>query len=316
MKKVMILILITICSFSIQDLKVSANSSDKLYEQEISNSSDQWKVDPNFDVVMEKQKIVEKYGKGYMTLFEDELEQRDLKILDIMSSKNQNKDESKKKLEAIGIILMEIPYISQASQPSDVTLNAATVAYDYYLGQWIVGGSGYWNNDEGCDDEHPIFGCSNYLNYTHVGHEFNVGGRDAVGVHLADTYGTFDGTYVISSYGKFYNYDGAYNIYEYNYNRDQTSSQYGASFTIQDYTEITDYGFFTMEEMYVAQNFMCLIRYNSTFVNYNGNASSFYVHTWANTEINSIGLGKDSFSVSFSSSSDRWYGQSTGDTPF
>lgn len=224
--------------------------------------------------------------------------------------------------------MLDVPYAKLNSDSTDVTLNSVNISYDYYTGSWYVTGYGYWKSDDYCSDADGSGNCDsifspagNYGLWNSVGETDNIGGRDSVGIALQDTSTVPTGLSLLSGYGKFYNYDESSQIEKINYNRDVNPSSRGAVYTFQDYLQITQASYFygaltSIDETYLAKRFCTSLRYNSRFSSYDGNAVLIYAHSWDETSINSIGLGKDSFSVSWETSGDGWSTQSGSDTNF
>jgi hypothetical protein len=328
MKKLFIVALFITCSVIMMTNKNSGNTVVNENLNEVYSSNDYYMVDEEFDIVQAKIDLANEYQNMQieMSLEEDIL--REETIHSMFADINLNGSEKNEKLLNMGVVYFDVPYAKLNSDSSDVTIGAVSIYYDYYTGSWYVSGSGYWNNDaygndaDGSNNLDSIWNpAGNYGIWNGIGDTDNIGGRDSVGIYLQDTSTPPTGLSLLSGYGKFYNYDESKNISAYNYTRDINPSSYGAVYTFQDYLEITDASYFlgvltSIDETYVAKRFYSSLRYNYKFAYYSGNAVVIYAHTWDKTDINSIGLGKDSFSVSWETTGDGWSAQSSSDTAF
>lgn len=327
MRKILLLVLFISCS-SIILLGNDSESQNLETLNVLYSSNDFFMLEKDFDIVKAKTDLALKYEGMQVEMSVEEDMIREELIHTTLADINLNDTEKEESLLKMGVVLLDVPYARLNSDSSDVTIGSVSVRYDYYTGSWYVSGSGYWNNDAYCDDADGSNNCDsiwrtagNYGIWNGVGDTDNIGGRDSVGIYLQDTSTPPSGLSLLSGYGKFYNYDESKNIFEYNFTRDINPSSYGAVYTFQDYLEITDASYFlgvltSIDETYVAKRFYSSLRYSSQFANYSGNAVVVYAHTWDKTDINSIGLGKDSFSVSWVTTGDGWSAQSTSDTPF
>lgn len=213
-----------------------------------------------------------------------------------------DEDAALEQLEDWGLHKLDMEVVQDPatrSQPSNVTLNNAAIMYNGGTGQWWVGGGGYWNSD-----------AAWYADSNGTG---NVGGYDGIGVKLYNTSGTYN-TQVIESYAYISNGMG---FSGYVYNPSISDGRQGAFFEYQDETAYHPDGY--NSRCYMGRHFSCTIKYNSNFTNFNGYARTAYAHTWSSADISSIGFGLSSspnFSISFSSSSDKFTCYSTGETRF
>ena len=323
------LILFTLFVFSVAFIFLNSSKLEgEKFDNRVYSSDTFYMIDEEYNFVDAKMNLVNTYYGLQQNFTDEEDILREQNIHSLLADIRLSSEEKILKLNSMGLVMLDIPYAKLNSDSSDVTIGTVSIYFDYYSNSWYLSGYGYWNNDAYCDDADGSDNCDSiwrtageYGIWNGIGEKDNIGGRDSVGIYLQDTSTAPVGLSLISGYGKFYNYDESKNIYSYNYTRDINPSSYGAVYTFQDYLEITDATYFlgmltSIDETYVAKKFYSSLRYSSQFSTYSGNAVVIYAHTWDETDINSIGLGKDSFSVSWDTTGDGWSAQSTSDTPF
>lgn len=253
------------------------------------------------DTVKAKQALADKHANRARVLTDRQKEERNTTFDKIIFETQGDETARQQALEEMGIFKLEtsdeIVGNGRSTNASKVTLSVPTVYYDAYTGEWVLMADGSWKNIDGL--ETPTFW------FASVGDEFNIGGTDAVGILLTDTYGDFNGISLMEGTGQFWG-DGI----TATYNRDgMIPSSNGAIFKLQDKIKITrraGFIIYVYEYSYNAFDFYTHLRYNANFVNYRGNAVLFYAHTWDKTELNGISIGLDSIGVSWSNGSSGW----------
>lgn len=175
-------------------------------------------------------------------------------------------------------------------------MNSVIIAYDQGNEDWIVTGGGYWIN-------------TNYLNdapIVLVG-SANVGGMDAIGFALMNTSGTTPT--LLSCSGYVHNgFGGSIDLY----NPANANSSNGLVFQFQDYVEKID----PFDSAYMGYGFAAQGVYSLNFYQYNGQARSYYAHSWNKNHINSIGVSTTGITVSWTNSAYGWEVYNTSDTNF
>ena len=182
---------------------------------------------------------------------------------------------------------------------TDVYMNRVIITYNANNNTWVVTGGGYWTSTSHLNDAPTpsvMFGAK------------DVGGLDAVGVSLCNTSGTVPALvsssgYVHVGHGKNITLTNPYSI----------DSSKGVVFQYQDQVYVSDD---LKETCYMGYGFSAQGIYNSSFSQYHGHARTYYAHTWNTCEINSIGVGKFSFSASWSYPAYGWEVSNNSDTVF
>lgn len=327
MKKIIVLAITALLSLSFIFVSSDNTVQAEPIENRIFTSADYYQVEPGFDIVKAKIDLVLAHPFDSSKLDKFKAIEQELYVNQIIDDLSLSESVKEQKLAMLGVYKLDVPYTSLASQPSDVYIGKVSIYYNTYSTHWILYSSGYWyDNEVACDDGHSVVNCNEifwiggYGAFVSEGERLNVGGRDSVGIFLQDTYGTYSATFE-SGYGRFYNYDGEYNISYTGSTKDVNPTSRGASYTMQDYLEVTNITTFlgvltSMEESYLALHFYTRIEYSAAFTTWNGNAVMFYAHTWDETDITGVGLGADSISFSTSTNSEWWQGQSNTDTSF
>ncbi|AEE97785.1 hypothetical protein [Mahella australiensis] len=199
------------------------------------------------------------------------------------------------------------------SEPADAIHNAVSIYYDSGASQWVVSGGGWWTDDNWYYDK-------NWAWIPYYGKTHNVGGLDSVGIAYNNTYGTYNAN-VVSSMGYMTDQNGWSTT---SYSPSHGNGSYGVAFNIQDVQKYKrnppiPYVYST-DIAYKGKGYSALIRYNSNFSNYHGNARVFYAHTWNTCNINSLTFGYGSgfeFGVNISfSNSNGWRIFTNSDTRF
>ncbi len=188
--------------------------------------------------------------------------------------------------------------ISLQSEPADVNLSGVIESYDGNTGNWALTVGGTWNNLSAIGDEIGIWWGAG------VGKTKNIGGLDAVGIVLYNTYGTVPT--LVSSNG--YIHDGNGNRTTL-YNAATYDASRGIAFEYQDYITCIDYNLLSYKWNYMGYGFSATMRFSSNYVNFHGKAKGFLAHSWDNTTINSIGFsgGSGSFGLNIGWSHDKDY---------
>lgn len=104
--------------------------------------------------------------------------------------------------------------VSLSSAPNDYTCTDVIISYDYYKGEWIVSGGGYWNNGNWMKDKDGV-----WIGYT--GETKLLGTPDAFGIafemqdKIVCTYGGVGSTYKFIGYnfGSSVRYNSSFSSY-------------------------------------------------------------------------------------------------------
>ncbi len=74
-------------------------------------------------------------------------------------------------------------------------------------------------------------------------------------------------------------------------NKNAGSGKDGIGFTMQDHSVILSSGLFKGAYTYDSYYFAFVGWYNGKFASYDGNVENFFIHTWSNTQLQSIQFG-------------------------
>lgn len=246
-----------------------------------------------FDIVKAKKELMEKAENSTKRITKKSQDEIDY-ILARMTSEGVNQDVIAKEVEKYGIYKLEIPnevkgdYVNSLSTDNtDVTMTDPAVYYDYNKKQWVVVGGGYWHSNDWLQYVPAI-----WTGGGHEGSTVDVGGRDGFGLGYTNTSGTYN-TLVKSVYA--YISDGLGNE-SYTKNRSDGDGRKGIGFEIQDKLRArkkvgTYWPPDTSEFSYIGKHFAGLARYNSNFANYDGIATTYYIHTYESASIQSVDFG-------------------------
>jgi len=236
-----------------------------------------------------------------ITLSGKEALAHDEKVNDILFNENLSSEQKSYYLSELGVFEVNPEKVVEyaASSSGDVTLNKPTIRYDSSTKQYIITATGKWNKHS---YEVPAWSWW----YPSVGSTKDIGGPDAIGISLTNTSGTTSGLALKSGYGNFYNGSAT-----------KTSStlatendNFGGGYKVQDFIKFTKVDNYILwcntTYLYNAYNMTCVIRYNSNFKNYNGNAKLFYAHTWNSTSVTSVSVSKTGAGIGWSSTANRW----------
>lgn len=262
------------------------------------------------ETVIAKRELVEQHSDEYIPNFRntEEGDERQNRVVDLLCKMQTGEIDSQTAIDALedeGIYKLEDNIqgdnVVVASEPGNIKLNDVTVNYDSYNNTWIVTGGGYWRSVSYIRAEmdfYPGFG------------KCNIGGYDAVGISLYNTSGTYN-TRVVESYG----YCSSDVESKYNYNPTICDGRQGAVFEYQDMVNTIDGEF-----VYLGKRFAAVMVFDANFANFNGYARAYYLHTWKNAVIDSIGFGTDgktwTFNVSITNKANSFACYSSGETRF
>lgn len=180
----------------------------------------------------------------------------------------------------------------------DVQLNRVMVSYSTTMDAWIVTGGGYWRTEKYKSDAPLPSGTT----------PLSVGGCDAVGFSLMNTYGVTPT--LLSASG--YVHDGHGHSMTLT-NPTNGNSKNGLIFQYQDSVSKANG---SNEILYMGYGFSAQGKYSSNFSQYHGRARTHYAHTWKECGIDSIGVGVDGFSITFSTENNKWVISNNSDTVF
>ncbi len=156
------------------------------------------------------------------------------------------------------------------------------ISYDPQTKEWLVSGGGYWTSNNWVNE------AGNFWGYE--GESKNIGKRDAFGVGYTSTSGTYKSS-VKRSYALISDESG-HSVEAKS--RSDGNGQLGFGFQLQDYARVQRlYLGGSYDLTYIGRNFGGTCVYSSDFTYYNGNATSYYIHTWDQAVINSINFGKN-----------------------
>lgn len=210
-------------------------------------------------------------------------------------------------LETLGVYRYpaeEIGAIAPLSDSSSVIVNAPRIYYTPAEQSWTVATGGKWRT-------------SGWLNEKSLG-SFYIGGPDGFGVGYSSTSGTFNSAVQyctgILTNGDDENYKSALTS-----NRSDGDGRVGFGFQLQDY-------YYTIGKLgtlygYVGTTWAGYCAYDENFANYDGIATSYYVHTWDKGVLNSVnfqvggssagGSGSIGFSITNAEKSFKAYSNDT-----
>lgn len=277
--------------------------------------------DGSFNVVSAKKALVEKYEHNKISMTDEEKAERRKNIQRIvaeMVASGKSVEQIKNEMNKFDVYVLENPeydpgFTTYSSDSGDITLNDPMITYDSRSGEWTVTGGGSWENDDEWFEESPFL--------KDVGEIRNLGGHDSVGVTFFDTNDEYN-TSVVDSLGYWTDHDG---WSEESENPDYGTGRYGIAFSYQDKVKLLSKNIFTgnykvEDTRYLGRGFACSITFDSNFVDYDGKARTFYVHTYNNTDISSISLsgGTNNFGVGiqYSNGSSKWKAFSGSDIDF
>lgn len=256
----------------------------------------------SFDIVKAKHKLMEDVEKkiNSKTIKKKSTEELNKLLATIASGENLNEADSISQLEGYGVFKLDVPenynFNIMSVDNSDITMTNPSIYYDYNTSEWVITGGGYWKNDNWLEHV-PNKWCTSGANTS-----CNVGGRDGFGVGFVNTGGNYTAS-VNSSYA--YISDGEGRSSDTTV-RSDGNGQMGFGFQLQDYLYkkcvcLIYLPADTSKFSYVGKHFAGLTRYSSSFADYNGNAVSYYTHTWNNTVLQSVsfGISGNSAGVSF-----------------
>jgi len=276
-------------------------------------------------IIAAKQELVKKYSKNYVLMSDTEAATRakiiDDTILKMMAegSSISSIDEVLKsykvyRLDTQQELINSITPLS--SEPADAVCNSVSIYYDSSQNQWIVSGGGMWNSTT----TEWYWENSSIWWVPYVGEIHNAGGRDAVGITYNNVSGTYNAS-VVSCAGYMTDRNGWATT---SYSPSDGDGAHGVSFEIQDKLKAVLFDPFEQNiansYRYLGRGYSALIRYNSNFINYNGNARVFYAHTWESCQISGVSFGWGSgftFGIDIDfSNQDGWKIFSNSDTSF
>lgn len=218
------------------------------------------------------------------------------------------------KLNAAGIYIYSDGgqnQIAPLSEPADVSLGNVMCYYNSNNGEWTLNGSGHWLDVMTIDRED--MGLSAMIS----GVPYNIGGTDAVGIVLYDVSGVtprLKESYAIVN-------DGSGNSKTIS-NPSGYDTKQGVGFEYQDQVTATWDSNGNIETYkYMGKTFCSVMRFDSDFANWDGNARVFYSHTWKSTSISSISFSMNSnqqfgLNITWTSTSNKFLCYSNSDTRF
>lgn len=268
------------------------------------------------DIVDAKRSLVEEHSDEYIAGLSDTVEgqERSARIAELINKMQTNIVEEQKacdELEEFGVYKLDMESEQNEvsllkTEAADVILNKVTFFYDSSANEWYVCGGGYWGNNDWVSEIPSVVPL--------VGEQFPIGGYDALGVKLYNTSGVYN-TYIKRSY--LYYSDGVDDFQ--NNNPCTIDGRYGACFEFQDYALCVSSGIIA-NFRYVGKHFAVTLVYDGNFSNYNGYASTYYTHTWAETGVTgaTIGLiGDPSFNMEYTVNKDNKFNScATGESTF
>ncbi len=192
------------------------------------------------------------------------------------------------------------------SAPSDVSMTNVSCYYFNDSDEWVLNGTGKWQNDNWQD---------NLVMDTTTGYKKNVGNNDYLGITLYDT-GTAPYRLDLKSSSHAWVEDKLGKLSSLNL---RTPSNYNVEDgVVYEFQDVFSWergltGF--KNPNYLGYKFGVIAVYNGAFKDYSGKAKLFYGHTWKLGEITGISLGIESDSigmeVDYSVSENCFFGFST-----
>lgn len=183
---------------------------------------------------------------------------------------------------------------ARTSDGGDVDLGKVSLIYNGVVDNWTLVCTAAWINVEAIRDDTGWF-------IPIPGVEHNIGGYDAVGIHLHDVTGTTPTLVESFAYVNYQNEDPVKYINPATYDR-----RYGISFTYQDKIKCLTSTLFNYTFKYFGTNLQVLTRYDSTFEDFSGTATMMYMHTGSGVELNGISVSNSGFSFNFSNSGNHF----------
>ena len=175
----------------------------------------------------------------------------------------------------------EEPQIMPMSDGSAISLSGVTVMYG--SGQWSLITGGYWTDLNQISSDMSEAGpwWTRYLGATR-----NCGGVDAFGIVFYEQ----SGATPVTAHPSGYIHNGEGTEVPLN-NPAIYDSRKGIMFEYQDYIQCTKLTSpYTYEWNYMGYGFAAIVKYTSSFENFNGRARSAYCHIWESTSISSLGF--------------------------
>ncbi len=163
--------------------------------------------------------------------------------------------------------LLDDDLIGIMSQNGDVNVIKPSVYYEAWEQTWTITFGGNWKN--------------NNWTYDRIG-VGNIGNVDGYGVGFTNVTKPYT-SYVVRQYAYITDQDNNYTVSTTN--RSDGDGSLGFGFRLQDYIYQG-----LIEGKYVGYKWYGSCTYNSSFGSYSGLATSYYIHTWSNAVINSIGF--------------------------
>lgn len=162
--------------------------------------------------------------------------------------------------------------ISPMSDSGDIHMSRPIISLNTSKTEWIVTGGGWWTSEEWKNE---------------ILLSTKIGGPDGFGVGFTSTSGAYT-TRVLRSYATISDDHGHKKTTS---NRSDGNGELGFGFRIQDYVEA--YGIVGGYKLYdyVGKHFAGQSVYDSKFVNYDGVATTYYIHTWNSASISGIDFG-------------------------
>lgn len=199
-----------------------------------------------------------------------------------------DRDSIEKELKTYGVYVLENNtedgqmLMSVSNDNSDISMTPPFISYNSSNHTWTVIGGGYWKNRDWLKE------CP-FIVVPYVGKTITIGGKEGFGVGYTSISGTYNSS-IISQYGMITDNEG--HTVETTSRSDGDGSK-GFGFQLQDYVRINtpDDGYIDTECSYIGSHFAATATYSSNFVNLNGVATSYYIHTSDDAKITSVNFG-------------------------
>ncbi|MFF2094147.1 hypothetical protein [Paenibacillus sp. NPDC058174] len=306
---------IALCLFIMLSNVLSANSYEEVNASGDSNIVQAKQGD--FDIVQAKQDLVKKATLLKKLTGASGDEQEINHLLTRMVSAGASKDVIAENMQEYGVYLLDLPESKTTISPfavgtTDMQMTNPIIMFDSNSSQWIITGGGYWKNDN-WQQHMPTVWCQGPIT---VGQTCSVGGEQAFGVGFTNVSGSYTGVALNSVYA--FMSDGDGNEISTTVRSDGNGAL-GFGFRLQDSLRIKVARPINSTVTYIGKHFAGLARYNAKFSAYDGNATSYFTHTYDNSVISNVtfGVGSQMSGVSVQTSvQTKSFPAFSGDTLF
>ena len=205
--------------------------------------------------------------------------------------------------EALGEVYVYDSVKFAASSSGDIVLNKPTISYNTSTKTYTILGIGSLSSGDIKDEV-----SFNLPFFVFEGKTKKVGGVDGVAISITNTSGYRNGLAVVNGYGLLNGNPPGGNSTSTTMVTE--NDRYGVGYEVVDKIYVCDTNLRGYTYQYNASSIKCKVTYNDKFAYYSGDIKLCYSHTWKNTDVNSISVGKDSVSFGWDTSSNKWTARS------